>query len=198
MDRVRMLWKMASSLPDSFDSRLNRWAVDIADPKPEEHLLDIGAGVGPSSLVAAYRGVQVTALEPSRFMRSGLSLRNRIANGPINVVKGSAESIPLQDEAVDVAIAVNSFHHWEDRQAGLGEIYRVLKAGGRLYLIEEEFDSDDHSMAEAMRHFFSSHNDLAVDPLVAKDELAEAGFTSVEIRSETVDDEPVRVFSARR
>ncbi|MBT8200863.1 MAG: class I SAM-dependent methyltransferase [Acidimicrobiia bacterium] len=193
-----MLWQMVSSITDSFDSALNRWAVDIADPKPGEHLLDIGAGVGPSSLVAAHRGVQVTALEPSRFMRAGLSLRNRIANGPVRVVAGSVENIPLQNEVVDVAIAVNSFHHWQDRSKGLAEIHRVMKPAGRLYLVEEDFDSEQHSMSEAMNRFFSSHQELAVDPLVAQDELAGAGFSSMDMRSETVADEPVRLFSARR
>ncbi len=198
MHRVRMLWQMASSITDSFDSALNRWAVDVADPKPGEHLLDVGAGVGPSSLVAAHRGVQVTALEPSRFMRAGLSLRNRIANGPIRVAKGSVESIPLQSEVIDVTIAVNSFHHWQDRSRGLAEVHRVLKPEGRVYIVEEDFDNEHHSMSAAMNHFFSSHQELAVDPIIAREELLEAGFSSVEVRLETVDNEPVRLFSARR
>ncbi len=197
MNVIGMLWQLVSSFPEFFDSPLNRFAVEIADPQPGEHCLDIGAGVGPAALVAAQRGARVTALEPSGFMRSGLALRNWIANGPIEVLKGPVEAIPLHDDSVDVAVAVNSFHHWENQLAGLSELFRVLTPGGRLYIFEEEFASADHTMHEAMSRFCGSHMDMAVDHAQAKDDLAGAGFTSVDIRTETVDGEPVVILSAR-
>jgi len=48
----------------------------------------------------------------------------------------SAEPLPLPDASVDVAITTMSFHHWKDRAAGVREIARVLRPGGRFCLAD--------------------------------------------------------------
>jgi ubiquinone/menaquinone biosynthesis C-methylase UbiE len=195
--KIGMALSMIKSLPEFFDSAVSRFAVALADPQPGEHLLDIGAGLGPSSLVAAHRGAKVTSLEPSAVMRAGLNLRNRTANLPLEIISSPVESISLHDDSVDVAIAVNSLHHWENHMQGYAEVARVLRSGGRLYLLEEMFDHPSHSKHEAMNALMDSHNDLEVDPAAAKDELAEAGFRDIDIREESVEGDPVRIMSAR-
>jgi ubiquinone/menaquinone biosynthesis C-methylase UbiE len=45
-----------------------------------------------------------------------------------------AESLPLTDASVDVAVTTMSFHHWKDRATGVREIARVLRPGGRFCL----------------------------------------------------------------
>ena len=197
MNPLQMAMRLVSSLPEAFDSALNRWVVDVVDPKPGEVVLDIGAGAGPAALVAAQRGATIKALEPSRLMRSGLRLRNAIANGPVEVIDSTVEELPLADESIDAAYAVNSLHHWEDRSAGFRQLVRVLKPSGRVYLIEEQFDRADHSMHDAMSRFMSSHMDLALDTETVEKELARAGFGSVEVRTATVDDDPVTIYLAQ-
>ena len=49
-------------------------------------------------------------------------------------VVGSAESIPLPDESVDVVISRGPFFYWRDRAQGLREIWRVLRPGGRAMI----------------------------------------------------------------
>jgi len=197
MGKIQLAFQLLKTFPEIFDSPLNRFAVDLADPQAGEHLLDIGAGLGPSSLVAVHRGAKVTALEPSAIMRAGLALRNRVANGPLEIISSPVESIALHDNVVDVAIAVNSLHHWENRLTGFAELARVLRPGGRIYLLEELFEDSRHSRHDAMSACLGSHHELAVDPAAAKDELAGAGFQSIDNREDQVDQEPVRVISAR-
>jgi SAM-dependent methyltransferase len=45
-----------------------------------------------------------------------------------------AESLPLPDDSVDLALSTASFHHWQDKEKALREIKRVLRLGGRFYL----------------------------------------------------------------
>lgn len=46
-----------------------------------------------------------------------------------------AESIPLLDNYVDVLICFSAFPHIHDKQAAAREFYRVLKPGGRAYVL---------------------------------------------------------------
>jgi SAM-dependent methyltransferase len=80
-------------------------------------VLNVGAGAG------AYEPPdrEVIALEPSEVM---------IAQRPADaapVLRGSAETIPLDDGSVDAAMAILSDHHWHDRRAGIREMRRVAR-----------------------------------------------------------------------
>jgi ubiquinone/menaquinone biosynthesis C-methylase UbiE len=44
---------------------------------------------------------------------------------------GDVASLPFSDASFDVVVSTLSMHHWDDRQAGLAEIGRVLRPGGR-------------------------------------------------------------------
>lgn len=58
--------------------------------------------------------------------------------GEVGVIEGYAQAIPLPDESVDVVFAGNSLQHVKKRQQprALSEIYRVLKPGGKIIVIE--------------------------------------------------------------
>ena len=80
-------------------------------------LLNVGAGSGsyePSDL-------EVLAIEPSETL-----IRQR-AIGAAPVIQARAEAIPLDDKSYDVALAVNTVHHWTDLRAGLRELRRVCR-----------------------------------------------------------------------
>ena len=66
MAKVRWLLKIRSF----WQSDTNRAVVDLVDPQPGELVLDIGAGMGPATMLAAGRGSSVVAVDPSGFMRS--------------------------------------------------------------------------------------------------------------------------------
>jgi SAM-dependent methyltransferase len=80
-------------------------------------VLNVGAGTG--SYEPADRWV--LAVEPSATMRG-----QRPADAP-PALAASAESLPLDDDSVDAAMACVTIHHWEDRAAGLAELRRVAR-----------------------------------------------------------------------
>ena len=116
----------------------NRLTVQALRVRPGEAVLEVGCGPGD----ALARVAQDT---PAGFIagvdHSGLMLRmagrrNRtaITTGRLALRQADAAALPLPDGRFDAAFAVNSHHRWDDRAAGLREIRRALKPGGRLVL----------------------------------------------------------------
>lgn len=52
----------------------------------------------------------------------------------VDLRQGSVESLPFEDNTFDKALAINSMQVWPDAVAGLREMRRVIKTGGRIAL----------------------------------------------------------------
>jgi arsenite methyltransferase len=101
-----------------------------------EHVVDVGCGAGIDSLIASRMvgrsgyvvGVDMT---PEMIQRSRASAA---AMGTPNVEFqiGSAEALPVRDGWADVVLSNGVMNLFPDKSAGLLEMARVLKPGGRL------------------------------------------------------------------
>jgi SAM-dependent methyltransferase len=80
-------------------------------------VLNVGAGSG------SYEPLDVltVAVEPSEVMIA----QRRPAAAP--VVRGAAEALPFAHGRFDVALAVNTVHHWRDPAGGLAEMRRTSR-----------------------------------------------------------------------
>jgi len=58
----------------------------------------------------------------------------RSSSHNITFVSGAAESLPFENGSFDTVIASLSLHHWQNKQKGLREAFRVLKDGGHLII----------------------------------------------------------------
>jgi SAM-dependent methyltransferase len=80
-------------------------------------VLNVGAGAGsyePDDL-------WVLAIEPSATMRA------QRPPGAAPAIAARAEVLPLDDNAVDAAMACVTIHHWQPRETGLAELRRVAR-----------------------------------------------------------------------
>ena len=103
-----------------------------------ERVVDVGCGAGIDSLIAAGMvgpsgevvGVDMT---PGMLERARASAeQGGFAN--VRFHEGLAESLPVADEWADVVISNGVLNLFPDKFAGLQEMARVLKPGGRLQI----------------------------------------------------------------
>nr|WP_052479144.1 methyltransferase domain-containing protein [Kibdelosporangium sp. MJ126-NF4] len=110
-------------------------AVDLADPRPGQHLVDVGCGTGNAALVAAQRpGVRVTGVDPAERL---LELAREKAGGlgvDADFVAGDAASIPLPDGGADVVLSVFAVIFAPDPTAAAAEMSRIAAPHGRIVL----------------------------------------------------------------
>ena len=102
----------------------------------KHRLLEIGFGSGVGIALAARTAAAVAGVDPSREMVAQASARNRAAilAGRVDLRRANADDLSFRDDDFDIAFAINSMQVWPDKVAGLNEIRRVLKPGGRLAL----------------------------------------------------------------
>jgi len=100
--------------------------------------IDLGTGpggLGLALLEKASDGAMVLMDPNADALRRALDAARRHGVGSrVVAVIGSAESIPLPDESVDVVVSRGSFYFWRDRAQGLREIWRILRPGGRAMI----------------------------------------------------------------
>jgi SAM-dependent methyltransferase len=104
--------------------------------EPGQTVLDLGSGGGIDVLLSAKRvgpAGKAYGLDMTDEMLA-LARENQRQAGATNVefLKGTIESIPLPDNSVDVVISNCVINLSSDKDAVLGEAFRVLKPGGRF------------------------------------------------------------------
>ena len=97
-------------------------------------LLEVGAGTGAN--FAFYpRGARAACAEPSREMLLRARAKPERPEGA-SLVQAFAERLPFADETFDAAFATLVFCSVAAPAVGLAELRRVVRAGGRVVLLE--------------------------------------------------------------
>jgi SAM-dependent methyltransferase len=188
-------------LPRMLWSDVSRAVVAEVAPVAGEHVVDLGAGMGPASVAAARSGAHVLAVDPTPFMRRMLGARRLLqrTRRRITVLDGAAEALPAADGSIDAVWSVNTMHHWGRLDAAIGEIGRVLRPGGRLLLVDEDFDDPAHPAHERhARRARHAHEFDDVDPAVVAERCLAAGFASATGAVELIAGRPAKVVRAVR
>jgi SAM-dependent methyltransferase len=111
----------------------NRFIVARMGALAGRRLLDIGCGLGESSVYFALRGAEVTALDLSPGM---VDFTRRLAahhGARLEALVSPAETLPVPDGSFDLVYAANVVHHVGDRERLFAEMRRVLRPGGWFY-----------------------------------------------------------------
>ena len=97
-------------------------------------ILDVGCGTGRLLRKAAARwpAAQFMGIDPAQGM---VEVARRLT--PCGDFRqGFAESLPLGNASVDLALSSISMHHWRDASLGVLEVVRVLRPGGWFCLAD--------------------------------------------------------------
>lgn len=110
-------------------------ADDVAALRPAS-ILDLGTGPGWLLLRLRERlpGASLHGADISRAMVEKAA--QNLAGSGIELRCAGAESLPYPDASFDVVVSTGSLHHWKNPVAGLNEVYRVLKPGGRALVYD--------------------------------------------------------------
>ena len=114
--------------PDAVAYLLQR--LGVAHGARDKRVVDLAAGTGKFTRALVKAGVSPIAVEPVTHMRETLQQKTP----GVEVVDGTAESMPFDDHSIDAVVAAQAFH-WFDGPAALDEIHRVLKPLGGLGLV---------------------------------------------------------------
>ena len=118
----------------------------ILRPAPGERVLEIGPGTGYYTLdLAEWVGhegaVDIFDLQQEMLDHTIRRARER-GLWNVNPTQGDAQELPFEDDSFDAAILITVLGEIPDQDAGLREVARVLRPGGRL--IVGELFGDPH------------------------------------------------------
>ncbi len=114
------------------DRRWRRDVIDAVDPQFGEMVLDLAAGTGTSSQPFADRGARVV---PCDFSLGMLQVGKK-AKPHLPFTAGDGTQLPFADDTFDAVTISFGLRNIVDPAAGLAEMRRVTKPGGRLVVCE--------------------------------------------------------------
>ncbi len=142
---------------------------------PDAVIADIGAGSGYYSLRIARRvpegKVVAVDIQPEMLAH----LRKRAAEAGLENVEphlGAEDSVDLPPASLDAALMVDAYHEFSHPAEMLGSLFRALKPGGRIFLLE--YRAEDPRVPIKPLHKMTAAQ--------ARLELESAGFRHVENR----------------
>ncbi len=172
-------------------------AVQVGDLQPNQTSLYVGVGGGLEALYLAYYSRKpqgVIAVDPVPEMREAArknfdeaaKLNDWFDPSFVDIRDGDALNLPIDDNTIDIAAQnclFNIFKQGGDLEKALGEMFRVLKLGGRLVMsdpiceatIPEHLQDDERLRAACLSGCIPIHQYISA--------ITNAGFGSVEIRS---------------
>jgi ubiquinone/menaquinone biosynthesis C-methylase UbiE len=128
-----------------FDYQRNtqRRLILFLNIKENQNFLDIGCGtgwaVGLAARAAGNKGsFYGLDLSPKMIEKAK---ENFAGNDNFHFYEANSESIPLEDNFFDNIICSNSFHHYLNPDLAMKEIHRVLKTGGKIFILDPTADS---------------------------------------------------------
>jgi SAM-dependent methyltransferase len=104
-------------------------------PIEKGRLLDVGCGPGrlDRALAAARPDLRVVGIDSSPAMLRRAERGPKLSN--LEFREATVEEADFREE-FDFALAVLTFHHWEEPVRGLEAVHRALKPGGRFWIYE--------------------------------------------------------------
>lgn len=111
----------------------NRFIVALMGDLRGKRVLDVGAGLGESSVYFALQGAEVTTTDISPLMVD--KVLQLAANHGVAVtgIVSNAESLCVPENHYDYVYVANTIHHIHDRDRLFRQIYSALKAGGKFF-----------------------------------------------------------------
>jgi 2-polyprenyl-3-methyl-5-hydroxy-6-metoxy-1,4-benzoquinol methylase len=127
------------SVREAFESPTaveNRFLLQLMGSLAGKRLLDVGAGLGESSVYFALQGAQVTTTDISPEMVETALKLGRLYGVKLEGAVSTGESLSVPENSYDFVYLANVIHHVQDRASLFAQVQRALKPGGRFFSID--------------------------------------------------------------
>jgi len=146
----------------------NRFVAKVK-PRPGEHILDMAGGTGDIAFRMAAKGAQVTVSDINPDMLAvGMERAKKQGLKGLTWKQENAEQLSFADASFDAYTIAFGIRNVTDIPAALREAHRVLKRGGRLYVLE--FSTSEWPGFGELYDRYSEHLIPKIGKAVAKDE----------------------------
>lgn len=135
-------------------------------------VLDLATGTGDVLLTLAGRRDRIgwglgVDLAPAMLARAKQKIARRMMNGSLALIRGDALQLGLNDNSFDVVTMAFGVRNTVEPAAALREMYRVLKPGGRVLVLE--FSLPGNPFARALYRLYLRHVVPCVGGLISGD-----------------------------
>ena len=164
-------------------------AINHAGVQPGEVCLDLGSGRGNDVIRmaedAGENGFAYGIDLSDGMVKKARTNLEKFGVTNAEIIQSEMESLPLNDNSVDVTISNCTINHSSNKEAVWSEVFRVLKPGGRFVVsdiyatapIADEYRNDPQAVAECWAGAVTRVEYLTM--------LEETGFTNIKILEES-------------
>ena len=164
-------------------------AINHAGVQPGEVCLDLGSGRGNDVIrmaeEAGENGFAYGIDLSDGMVKKARTNLDKFGVTNAEIIQSEMESLPLNDNSVDVTISNCTINHSSNKEAVWSEVFRVLKPGGRFVVsdiyatapIADEYRNDPQAVAECWAGAVTRVEYLTM--------LEETGFTNIKILEES-------------
>jgi ubiquinone/menaquinone biosynthesis C-methylase UbiE len=132
-DALKMWAKQDIEFQKSCDSVMA--ADDLLDSLEGKRALNIGSGAGTEALLLSLSGADCIAMDVTHQAAQAAEYLIRKICGKGTGIQADARFLPLETSSVDVVYSSGVLHHSPDIARSIAEIHRVLKPGGKAYVM---------------------------------------------------------------
>jgi SAM-dependent methyltransferase len=164
-----------------------RRSYELLELEPADRVAEVGCGIGTAVRELVERGVAAIGFDASPDM---VEQARRLAPGAQFAV-ADVDDLPLPDRSFDGYRAERVYQHLDDPAAALEEAARVLRPGGRVVLVDQDWeafvvDGDDPFVTRVILQGFCDSLPGGRIGRRLRRLLAEAGFDDVHVEADTV------------
>lgn len=155
------------------DKKWRKKAIRLLQKDQPKQMLDIATGTGDFALEAlAINPDKITGVDISRQMLEvgKVKMKKKGVDNIIHLQYGDSENLPFEDNTFDAITVSFGVRNFENLEAGLKEMLRVLKPGGKVVVIE--FSMPEKFPIKQLYSFYFMNILPIIGKMISKDHRA--------------------------
>ena len=144
--------------------------------QPAQHVLDVAIGTADLTIEMLRRGKaeRVTGIDLSDQMmaigQKKISDERLAMSEKVQFIHANAQSMPFENDTFDAVTCAFGCRNFQDLDEGLREMYRVLKPGGQVTILEFSYPSN--RLVRALYNLYFTHVLPGIGRVVSRDKTA--------------------------